>query len=70
MPPSGFNQKAVKGALQFIQGCYEDLEAEVVAGKHANFKEALTFELDNLEKALSELHINKKWKLVKRKIKK
>ena len=25
MPPSGFNQKAIKGLLVFLEGCYEDL---------------------------------------------
>ena len=67
MPPCGFNQKAVKGALQFIQGCYEDLQEEVQQGKHANFEEALKHELSNLEKALTKLHIDKDGNVVERK---
>ena len=60
MPPSGFNQKAVRGAMQFIEACYEDLEAEVNSGKHPDFKTALEYELRQLESALSKLHINDK----------
>ncbi len=66
MPPSGFNQKAVKGALQFIEGCYEDLDEEVKSGKHPDFKTALAYELKQLESALSKLHINTKGELVER----
>lgn len=64
MPPCGFNQKAVRGALQFIQGCYEDLQAEVESGKYATIEEAIEAELQNLEGALSQLHINEEGKLV------
>jgi len=66
MPPCGFNQKAVKGALEFIKGCYEDLEEEVKSGKHANFEAALDFELKNLENALEKLHIDSEGNLVER----
>lgn len=66
MPPCGFNQKAVKGALEFVKGCYEDLKEEVKEGKHANFEEALEHELKNLEKALARLHIDNEGNLVER----
>jgi tetrahydromethanopterin S-methyltransferase subunit E len=66
MPPSGFNQKAVKGALQFIQGCYEDLEAEVKSGKHPDFRTALEYEIHQLDSALTKLHINSAGELVER----
>lgn len=67
MPPSGFNQHAVKGALEFVKGCYEDLQAEVKAGKHPNMEAAIKYELAQLEKALAKLHIDKSGKLVNRK---
>lgn len=67
MPPSGFSKHAVEGALQFVKGCYEDLQAEVKAGKHPSMEAAIEYELAQLEKALAELHINKAGKLVKRK---
>lgn len=66
MPPCGFNQKAVRGALQFIKGCYEDLAEEVKTGKYKSFEDALNHELDNLEKALERLHINPQGDLVER----
>jgi hypothetical protein len=66
MPPSGFNQRAVRGALEFIKGCYEDLNEEVKAGKHPNFEAALNHELTQLESALSQLHVNDKGEVVER----
>ncbi len=66
MPPSGFNQHAVRGALEFVKGCYEDLREEVRAGKHPNFEAAIEFELAQLEKALAQLHIDEAGRLVER----
>jgi hypothetical protein len=66
MPPSGFNQRAVKGALEFVKGCYEDLLEEVRVGKHPDLKTAIEYELSQLEKALATLHIDKEGKLVNR----
>lgn len=66
MPPCGFNQRAVRGALEFIKGCYEDLEAEVASGKHPDIPSAIEAELKNLEGALSQLHIDEAGKLVER----
>lgn len=67
MPPSGFNQHAVKGALEFVKGCYEDLQAEVRSGKHPNMEVAIEYELTQLEKALAKLHIDQTGQLVERK---
>lgn len=66
MPPSGFSSGAVRGALQFVQGCYEDLLAEVESGKHKTYEDAIKFELSQIEKALSQLHITKEGELVSR----
>jgi hypothetical protein len=54
------------GAMQFIQGCYEDLAEEVRSGKHPNFETALKHELSQLESALSKLHIDEKGNVVER----
>ena len=66
MPPSGFSTKAVVGALQFIQACYEDLLEEVRAGKHASFEEAIAFEIRQIGTVLAKLHIDKHGALVER----
>ncbi len=66
MPPSGFNQRAVSGALEFVKGCYEDLIAEVQSGKHPEFETAIKYELSQLEKALAQVHIDKQGRLVER----
>jgi predicted transcriptional regulator len=60
MPPSGFSSHAVKGALQFVRGCYEDLLAEVRSGKHENYEQAIEYELAQIGKALSNLHISER----------
>lgn len=66
MPPSGFNQRAVTGALEFVKGCYEDLITEVQSGKHPDFETAIKYELSQLEKALGKVHIDKEGRLVER----
>jgi len=67
MPPSGFSKKAVDdGILVFIKACYEDLLAEVRSGKHKSFEEAIEFEIAQIGKSLSGIHITPQGKLVKR----
>ena len=66
MPPSGFSQKAVKGALIFIKSCYEDLLEEVRSGKHENYEKGIEYEIEQIDKALSRLHIDAEGNLVKR----
>lgn len=66
MPPSGFSQNAVKGALVFVQGCYEDLLDDVRSGKFKTYEEAIQYELALIGKALSKLHIDTAGKLVER----
>ncbi len=66
MPPSGFSRRSVRGALEFIKGCYEDLQDEVKAGKHENFEKALEHEIGQIESALGKLHINDKGEPVER----
>ncbi len=66
MPPSGFSEKAVEGALVFIKGCYEDLLQEVREGKHSSPEEAIEYEIGQIGKALAKLHIDKDGNLVER----
>ena len=70
MPPSGFSTHAVKGALQFVQGCYKDLLQEVRDGKHENYEQAIEFEIGQIDSALTQLHIDRKGRLSKRKARK
>jgi hypothetical protein len=67
MPPSGFSTNAVRGALQFIGSCYEDLLAEVQSGKHESVEAAIEYELHTIGTALQLLHINEQVELVERK---
>lgn len=66
MPPSGLNAKIVKGFLQGIEGCFEELGKEVESGKHKDFSTAIKHEVKQISKALSQLHINKRGRLVLR----
>lgn len=66
MPPSGFNKSAVKGLLQFLHACYEDLLVEVRSGKHRTFEEAIEAELNRIGKALEKLHIDEEGNVVER----
>lgn len=67
MPPCGFNSSAVKGALQFIRGCYEDLLEDVKSGKYPNYETAIEHELSQIGKALTNLHVTKTGRVVRKK---
>lgn len=58
MPPSGFSKPVVRGALEFVRGCYTDLLAEVRSGKYKTYEEAIEAELKQIDKALSKMHID------------
>jgi hypothetical protein len=66
MPPSGFSPRVVRGALQFVGGCYEDLLKEVRSGKHKDFQTAIEYEINQINKALSKLHIDPEGNLVQK----
>jgi hypothetical protein len=66
MPPCGFNTSSVRGALAFIRGCYEDLLEQVRSGKFSTYEEAIEFELQQIESALSQLHIDEKGRVTSR----
>ena len=52
MPPSGFNEKAIRGLLQFIEGCYEDLLAKIRANPGLEVERAINDELAEIRQAL------------------
>ena len=66
MPPSGFNKNVVQGALAFVRGCYLDLLEEVRSGKHPSYEAAIEFELAQIERVLSRMHITPEGELVER----
>jgi len=66
MPPSGFSKKAVEGALVFVRSCYEDLLAEVRSGKHESIEAGIEYEISQIEKALTKIHIDASGNLVER----
>lgn len=66
MPPSGFSSHAVRGALEFVRGCYMDLLQEVRAGKHKSYEDAIEYELRQIESALQKVHIDATGSLVER----
>ena len=68
MPPSGFSEEVVQGALVFVGGCYRDLLCEVRSGKHKSFEDAIEFELAQIKRALATLHIDERGNLVQREV--
>lgn len=54
MPPSGFNEKAIKGLLQFLEGCYEDLQLKIsqTPGTREDVQSAIQEELSEIRSAL------------------
>ena len=68
MPPSGFSSNAVRGALMFVKGCYIDLLEEVRSGKHESYEEGIEFELRQIDKALSRLHIDADGRITEREL--
>jgi len=50
MPPSGFNQRAIAGMLQFLEACYDDLrqKIELKGGTPEAVQEAIDEELAEL----------------------
>ena len=66
MPPRRLNQKALRGALMFAKECYEDLLKDVRSGKFKTYEDAIQYELDLIEKALANLHVDTKGNLVER----
>jgi hypothetical protein len=58
--------QGTKGALQFIQGCYVDLQEKVANFSIEDLQVAIDSYLSELENTLRKLHINAEGKVVER----
>lgn len=65
MPPSGFNRDAINGALIFIKGCYDDLLKDMRSKKFKTYEQAIDYEITQIDKALTKLHIDADGNLTK-----
>jgi hypothetical protein len=61
MPPSGFNDKAIKGLLEFLEGCYEDLLIKIAKtpGRPSDVSAAIQEELDEIRQELERFTLKK-----------
>ncbi len=57
MPPSGFNEKAIRGLLQFVEGCYEDLLVKVRNTPDLPVEIAIEEELKEIRQALEDFSL-------------
>ncbi|MBI1746443.1 MAG: hypothetical protein HYR55_07625 [Acidobacteria bacterium] len=57
MPPSGFNEKAIRGLLQFVEGCYEDLLVKLQTQPGKSVEQAIKEELADIRRALESFSI-------------
>ena len=53
MPPSGFSPGTAAFLGAFIEGCHQELQKEVLDGKHADLDTARRHEINQIKKALS-----------------
>lgn len=67
MPPSGFNEKAIRGLLQFVEGCYDDLLKEIESPDgEKDVKKAISKELVDIRTALEAFSLDPTKKAKKR----
>jgi hypothetical protein len=57
MPPSGFNEKAITGLLQFVEGCYDDLQKLLKADPSLTLERAVEMELQEIRSALESFSL-------------
>lgn len=57
MPPSGFNEKAIVGLLQFVEGCYDDLLKKIRATPGLTIEDAIQEELAEIRAALESFNL-------------
>jgi cytochrome P450 len=58
MPPSGFNEKAIRGLLQFVEGCYDDLLKEMSSPTgEKDVRKAIAKELVDIRAALESFSL-------------
>lgn len=57
MPPCGFNEKAISGLLQFVEGCYDDLLRKLDSTPSLDTKQAIREELQEIRDALQSFNL-------------
>ena len=57
MPPSGFNEKAIRGLLQFVEGCYDDLLVKMRDDPRTKVEDAIQDELAEIRRALEDFSL-------------
>jgi hypothetical protein len=57
MPPSGFNERAIKGLLEFVEGCYDDLLKKIDATPGLEVRAAIEEELAEIRAALESFSL-------------
>ena len=57
MPPSGFNEKAIVGLLQFVEGCYDDLQRKLRNTPGLTLEKAIEEELADIRTALESFSL-------------
>jgi len=57
VPPSGFNEKAILGLLQFVEGCYDDLLKKIRATPGLTIEDAIQEELAEIREALESFNL-------------
>ena len=57
MPPSGFNEKAIVGLLQFVEGCYDDLLEKIRTTPNLTVEAAIKEELAEIRGALESFSL-------------
>ncbi len=60
MPPSGFNEKAIQGLLQFVEGCYDDLLTKLRETPELTVEQVIAQELRDIRRALEAFSLGRK----------
>ena len=60
MPPSGFNEKAINGLLEFVEGCYDDLLKKIDTTPGLGVRTAIVEELAEIRAALESFSLKDK----------
>ncbi len=56
--PQFDGKQAIRGNLQFMPVCYEDLETLIDSGMYPDYEAAIAAQLSRLEQELAKLHLN------------
>jgi hypothetical protein len=64
--PQFDGKSAMRGNLQYMLGCYEDLESLIDSGQYPNYEAAIAAQLSKLEHGLAKLHVTDAGDVVER----